>query len=291
MIKRAAGRIAVLIAALLLVCICGYFARAEESANPIRYGENAAAGAFAEVNGIRLYYEIYGKGQPLVLLHANGGNIMTMSHQIYYFSKSYRVIAIDSRGHGKSGRDAKPLDYELMASDVVALMDELKIASTHIVGWSDGGILGLLIASQHPKRVAKLAIMGANLNPKGAHDWAQSWVAKEDRKVARMIKEKDSSRDWEIYQQQLDLMGKQPNIPIASLKTITAPTLVMAGDKDIIRGEHTQLIFDSIPKAQLCIFPGATHMIPVADHGIFNACVGKFLKSRFIRPESKDFMR
>ena len=282
MIQHMIPLIARCTAALLLAFTLPAFGK--EPAKP-------ATGTHVEVNGVRLYYEIHGQGKPLVLLHANGGNITTMSRQTEHFSQFHQIIAIDSRGHGQSEQGAEPLTYERMAADVVALLDKLKIPSTDILGWSDGGILGLLIAIQHPQRVGKLAVMGANLNPEGAYDWAQKWVAREDRKTDRMIANEDTTRDWGFYKQQLDLMGRQPNIPVADLKSITAPTLIIAGDKDIIRAEHSQLIFESIPKAQLCIMPGATHMAPISDHELFNVTVERFLKNDFVRAESKDFMR
>jgi len=273
---------------MLLACMP---AAAEKTQQPVDHGQNTAAGATVDVGGVRLYYEIHGKGKPLVVLHANGGNIGTMGRQIAHFSPSRQVIAIDSRGHGRSEPGDKPLTYEMMAEDVVAVMDHLKIPSADVLGWSDGGILGLIVASQHPERVKKLAIMGANLNPEGAYDWAQKWVTREDQKADRAIQQHDTSRDWAFYKQQLNLMGKQPHIPLTSLKKITAPTLVMAGDKDIIRPEHSQLIFANIPNAQLCIFPGSSHMAPITDAELFNLTVETFLKREFRRPESRDFLQ
>src|ERR1700730_7896915 len=131
----------------------------------IPYGSNQAIGKYADLNGIKMYYEIYGQGKPLLLIHGNGGSIKNMGFQIQYFSRYYRCIIGDSRAHGKSGVGEGRLTYEQMADDWAALLDNLKIDSAYVIGWSDGGILGLLLAIHHPKKVSKLAAMGANLWP------------------------------------------------------------------------------------------------------------------------------
>src|SRR5215831_4119289 len=115
----------------------------------VAYGNNADAGHSAKVNGISMYYEIYGSGPPLVLIHGNGGSIASMRCQIEYFSRSHRVIAADSRSHGKTQDGTVRLTYELMADDLAALLDEMKIDKVEIIGQSDGGILALLIAIRH----------------------------------------------------------------------------------------------------------------------------------------------
>ncbi len=252
----------------------------------VPYGHNDAVGAFVDVNGIKLYYETYGSGTPLLLIHGNGGDINGMGYQIAHFAKSHRVIVADSRGHGRSGLGAGRLTYEQMAEDLNALLDHLQVKSAHVLGWSDGGILSLLLAIHHPDKVAKMAIMGANLNPQGAYDWALEWVAKMNADCDAMIAKKDVSQPWELYKQRLDLLGKQPNISVAEVATITAPTLVMAGDKDVIKLEHSQLIFDHLQHAHLAIFPGATHMIPWQDPELFNRTAEKFFATPFTRPDT-----
>src|SRR5579862_1201986 len=253
--KRCLRRISVFVAARIAI-IVGIlaFSTAGYGQAPPAYGENDKAGSFVSVNGIKLYVETYGSGQPLLMIHGNGGSIVTMSNQIKYFAPHYKVIVADSRGHGKSEMGKGRLTYEQMAEDLNAMLELRGIKSTYILGWSDGGILGLLIAIHHPERVSKLAIMGANLVPSGAYDWALDWVAKQNKAVDEMIAKGDKSQPWEIAKQYLDLLGNQPNIPVSDLSKITAPTLVMAGDKDVVRGEHTLQIFENIPKAHLCIF-------------------------------------
>ena len=270
-------------------------ARAElELAPPklaVPYGENPAAGATIEVNGIKLHYETYGHGTPLLMIHGNGGNISHLGYQIEAFASEYRVIVADSRGHGQSEMGPGRLTYEHQVEDLNALLDHLHLKSAFVLGWSDGGILGLLLAIHHPDKVAKLAIMGANLRPDGAADWAQAWVEKSNREADAMIAKGDQSQPWPVIKQYLDLLGQQPNIPVADLAKISAPVLVMAGDKDAIKPEHTQQIFDHLKQAHLAIFPGATHMIAWEDHELFDRTVAKFFVQPYTRPDTKDIFK
>ena len=167
----------------------------------VPYGSNAAAGAYASINGIKLYYETYGNGQPMLQIHGNGQSISGLSHQIAFFSPRYKIIVADSRGHGKSEMGAGRLTYEQMAEDLNALLEKLKAKPVYVLGWSDGGIVGLLLAIRHPDKVGKLAIMGANLNPDGAYDWAIKWAVKEDQRTAGMIAKGDTSQPWPVMRQ------------------------------------------------------------------------------------------
>jgi pimeloyl-ACP methyl ester carboxylesterase len=254
------------------------------------YGQNTSAGAFEVVNGIRLYVETYGKGQPMLQIHGNGESIASMGHQIRFFSDRYRVIAADSRGHGKSDMGGGRLTYEQMAEDLNALLEKRGLKSVYVLGWSDGGILGLLLAIHHPDKVGRLAIMGANLNPAGAYDWANDLVAAKEKQIAAMIAKGDTSQPWSRLKQLFDLLGTQPNIPVAQLKTVKAPTLVMAGDRDVIADVHTLEIFHNLPDAHLAIFPGATHMIPWQNPALFNQTVETFLTTPFTKPDTKDIL-
>jgi pimeloyl-ACP methyl ester carboxylesterase len=129
------------------------------------YGKNKLAGHYYDIRGIKMYAEIYGKGQPLLIIHGNGGSISNFVYQIPYFSKKYKVIVADSRAQGRSTDKGDSLTYEMMADDYAALLDVLKIDSAYVIGWSDGGINGLLLSIRHPEKVKKLAVTGANLVP------------------------------------------------------------------------------------------------------------------------------
>src|ERR1700710_473871 len=130
-----------------------------------RYGRNAAVGKYADIRGFKMYYETYGQGEPLLIIHGNGGSINNFLYQIPYFAKNYHVILADSRAQGKSVDHADSLSYEMMTDDLNALLDKLNLKSCYVIGWSDGGINGLLLAIRHPDKVKKLAVTGANLWP------------------------------------------------------------------------------------------------------------------------------
>ena len=123
----------------------------------IAYGKNTKAGKYADIRGFQMYYETYGTGEPLLIIHGNGGSIGDFNFQIPYFEKKYKVILADSRAQGKSLDNGDSLTYEMMADDLDALLDVLKLDSCYVIGWSDGGINGLLLAMRHPEKVKKLA--------------------------------------------------------------------------------------------------------------------------------------
>jgi len=265
-------------------------AQAEEKrAFVVPYGVNDKVGKFAEVNGVKMYYEIYGEGEPLLIIHGNSGSIGGMSKQIAHFSKTHQVIVADSRGHGKSGLGEAKLTYRQMADDYEKLLAHLKVTSAHVLGYSDGGIIGLLLGIHHRECVSKIAVMGANLNPgtDAVYSWAPQSVRKRLKLVQGRIDEGDTFRDWKRIKQVLRLLVEQPNIELKELRTIKSPVLVLSADRDIIREEHTVSIFQNIPKAHLCIFPGSTHFIGKQNPELFNLTVEQFLTKPFERPESK----
>ncbi len=174
-----------------------------------------------------------------------------------------------------------------MAEDFNVLLDQLNLKSVDVLGWSDGGIIGLLLALHHPDKVGKLAIMGASLRPGGAYPWALRAGVEELKAVDDRIAQGDSSVALKVKRQRLDLLCLQPHIASDDLRKILSPTLVMAGDKDVIDDEHTLEIFHHLPNAHLCIFPGATHMIPWEDPQLFNRTVDKFLVQPYSRPDTR----
>jgi len=255
------------------------------------YGNNPAAGKYATVNGIQMYYEIYGQGAPLVLVHGNGGSVKSMANQIEYFKSRYKIIVADSRAQGKSGDTNNRLTYEQITDDWSALLDQLHIDSAYFIGWSDGGIESLLMAIRHPNKVKMMAIMGANLQPDSSavYGWAVNWVEKTAAAIDGMIAKKDTSYNYAQAKKLFDLLGKQPHIPATDVQKIKAPTLVMAGDKDVITLPHTIQIYQNLQKAWLGIFPGATHMIPETDPDLFNSTVERFFSKPYYRPDTKEF--
>jgi pimeloyl-ACP methyl ester carboxylesterase len=238
--------------------------------SPIVYGNNLSAGHYARVNGINLYYEAYGSGMPLIMLHGNGGSINAFKYQIPFFEKYFCVIAIDSRLQGKSGGLPDTISYDLMASDFCELLDYLHIDSAYVLGWSDGGINGLIMAMNCPDKVKKLAVSGANIVPDSTAFSYSDIVS-----LKNFVENDTTSSKKEIALNKMMLY--QPNISFSNLKNIHCPVLVMAGDHDIIKPEHTLKIFQSIPSASLCIFPDSNHGVCQQHPELFNETVLTFL--------------
>ena len=256
----------------------------------VKYGANAAAGHTFTHDGVTLYYEVYGTGEPLLMVHGNGGSISDLRKQIAYFRKRYMVIAMDSRDHGRSGDSAETLTYEKMTDDQAALLDHLKVGPVNVLGWSDGGIEALLLGIRHPARVKKLVAMAANLNPT-----ADAFSPEVLTLIKTMMADiPATARDTPEGRRALKVTGMmlvEPNIDAKALEGITAPTLVLAADHDVIRDEHTIDIYHHVPNSQLAIFPNATHMIPYDDPATFNATVERFLRTPFVKRERiKDTM-
>lgn len=252
------------------------------------YGKNTAVGKFAEINGAKIYYEEYGKGEPLLLIHGNGGSIESMGNQIDYFKSKYRVIVADSRGQGKSELKTDSLTYVQITKDTEELVNKLKLDSISIIGWSDGGIVGLHMGISGKSKIKKIVAMGANLRPDSTaiNSWATNDVKNIRKMIVSKIKEKDTSENWDLQKQLAGLLLYQPTIATKDLSKIKAKVLVIAGDKDVIKNEHSVEIFENIPKAQLCIMPGETHFAPASSPELFNALANKFLSQPFKRPDS-----
>lgn len=256
---------------LVFILICFLiFTKTYSQTNKIDYGNNPQAGHYASINGISLYYEIYGHGFPLLMLHGNGGSINAFVNQIPFFEKYFTVIAIDSRLQGKSGGSPDTISYDLMASDFCALLDYLKIDSAYVLGWSDGGINGLIMAMLCPQKVKKLAVSGANISPDST-----AIPYSDILYMQKLIK------DTTVSQKEIALnkmMLNEPNITVKDLNKIYCPVLIMAGDHDIIKPEHTLKIFKSIPLASLCIFPDSNHGVCLQHPDLFNEIVLEFFK-------------
>jgi pimeloyl-ACP methyl ester carboxylesterase len=254
-----------------------------------KYGSNPAAGKTFTHDGVKIYYEIYGAGEPLLLIHGNGESITSFSAQIDFFRRRYRVIAMDSRDQGKSADSPDKLTYEKMAGDQAALLEHVKSAPAYVLGWSDGGIEALLLGIYYPAKVRKIVSMAANLDPQGAYPEVIAMAKSQlDAIPASVRATAQGKRDLKVGQLVLD----EPHIDPRSLEKITAPTLVLAGDHDLIIDEHTLQIFHHIPNSELGIFPNATHMIPFDDPALFNATVDRFLRTPFVKKDRvKDFLK
>ncbi len=246
----------------------------------IPYGNNPAAGKYYDIRGFKMYCEVYGEGAPLLIIHGNGGSINNFVLQIPYFSKKYKVIIADSRAQGKSADAADSLSYEMMADDYAALLTTMKIDSAYVIGWSDGGINAVLLAVRHPEKVKKMAVTGTNLQPDTNAVYKEVWdmvMPSYNQLKQKANLSADEKKEFKL----LRLLVEQPHIPLADLNKISAPALVMGGDHDVIRVEHTMQIFENIPKAYLWIFPDSGHSTPVVYANEFNSKVDIFFSTPY----------
>jgi len=284
---------------VFLINICGLILfnilfstaiNAQTELDAIPYGNNKKAGNFNAINGVKLYYEIYGKGAPLVLIHGNGGNIAYMKPQIEYFAKNYKVIVMDCRGRGKSELGKDSLTYLQMAQDIVGLLNTLKIDTSYVIGRSDGGIIALLLAINYPEKVKKVLAFAANLTPDttALYPYFYKQILLDRKQADEMIAKNDTSQNWIVIQQRNRLMEFQPQISAKDLHKIKCPVLVMSCDRDIVKEEHTLFIYRNIKKANLCILNGENHYVTASNPLLFNSIAAKYFIEAFWGEEIRE---
>ena len=253
-------------ACLLLSFSAAQAAERWETLPPTPAPVAGAKAGYAAVNGIKIYYTRTGHGSPVVLLHGGLSNSDYWGNQVKALSAKHTVISLDSRGHGRSSRDEKPFGYDLMADDVVAVLDSLKIPRADIVGWSDGAIIGIDLALRHPDRIGKVFAFAAFIERAG----------KEYGKLSPTPKEYDA-----FVEQISHMWASQPNWTDAQLASIKTPILIADGDHDeAIKREHTEYIAATIPGAGLLILPNTSHFAFLQDPALFNAALLGFLDSK-----------
>lgn len=223
---------------------------------------------------VQLNYKIAGQGFPLILLHGNGEDHTYFKHQIGPFSEQYKVIALDTRGHGQSPRGTAPFTLEQFAEDLKDFLDSREMKRCHLLGFSDGANIALLFSLKYPEYVDKLILNGADLYPSAVKLSTQvpivlGWGLLQ---IIRRF-DKRAQPKWEL----LDLMTTQPHIKPNALSALSMPTLVVAGERDMIREKHTRLIAKSIPGSKLAILPG-DHFLARRNWQAFNPVVLEFLQ-------------
>ena len=243
---------------------------------------SAAQSGLAPVNGIKIWYASFGRGEPVLLIHGGLANSNYWGHQVRALQKHYRVVVMDSRGHGRSSRNEQPYGYDLMASDVLALMDHLGIKKAAIVGWSDGAIIGLDIAMHHPERVSRLFAFAANSDPSGVADIAKSDVfnAYIERAGEEYKRLSPTPTEYKSFVEQITKMWEtQPNWTEADLAAIKVPTWIVDADHDeAIKRENTEFMAAHIPGAGLLIQPNVSHFSFMQDPEQFTNDVLHFLE-------------
>jgi len=242
----------------------------------------AVESGYAPVNGIEMYYAVYGSGEPILLIHGGLGHADIWANQVIALSKDHKVIVADSRGHGRSTRNEQPYGYDLMASDYLALLDHLKIDKTALVGWSDGGIIGIDIAMNHPERLTKLFAQAANVTVDGVdpnvmnNATFNAYIERSGKDYARLSKTPDQ---YNAFVDQISHMwASEPAWTKEQLGAIKVPTAIVLGDHDeAITRTHTEYMASAIPGAKLIILKDASHFAMLQDPAGYTRAVLDFL--------------
>lgn len=240
------------------------------------FSGKAHGGQQIHIDNVSIYCETYGAGPTVLVLHGGLGYIEDMSYQIRELAKSHFVIAVDSRGHGRSTDGNGSLNYSLMSDDMAKVLDHLKVDRVDVVGWSDGGIIGLDLAMRHPERVRRLVAISANYNVDGL-GYVPS-VGEVPRTALRYWLVAPNPAQWPtLYRKVVTMWGTQPHYSLNDLGQIKAPTLIMAGEYDLIKREHTDQLAKAIPGSQESIIAGATHAVPIEKPEIVDSEILNFL--------------
>lgn len=245
---------------------------------------------FYDNGTVTLHYKVVGNGYPIVFLHGALLSMNDWEKQYDDFAGKYKLIFIDSRGHGKSSFSTEPLSYNVMADDVISLLDHLKIDKAAIVGFSDGGNIGMSMCLRYPERVSKLVAIGSNykVDDSSVHaDILQKVREWDTEKMAEKMKQTQASNPTpelfpDFVKQMQNMLLTQPNLNEAQLQSIECPVLFLVSDHDFIKISHTVEMFELVKKAYLCVIPGAKHYNIKDNPKVVNASILKFLKEDFI---------
>ncbi len=288
--KRKAVLLGFGIAAILVAVVCLLVPR--EARGLVRYyawkqfSSKSGTGQHVDVNDVRIYYEVHGTGEPLVLLHGGTAFIESFYEQIPLLARNFKVIALDSRAHGRSTDSPQPLSYKAMADDTLKVVNALGIDSFFVVGWSDGGIIGLDIAMTAPKRMKKLVAIGSNARVDGLTDEALNAVKNmsADAEGLRGLRQfytliaPSPSHFPELIRKIQFMWLSQPNYSADDLRSIQASTLLILGDHDAVRLDHGKEMAKLIPRCELLVIGDASHWVPLERPLEVNAAIVRFLK-------------
>jgi len=237
---------------------------------------------YIEHDGARIWYAAFGSGQPVILLHGGLGHSGNWGYQVpALVGNGYRAVVIDSRGHGRSSRDTRPYTYELMASDVSAVMDALNLEKAALVGWSDGACTALILADKVPARVAGVFFFACNMDPSGAKEFEFTPIIKRcfDRHVKDYKRLSSTPDQFDEFSDAVSLMQRtQPNYSANALAQISVPVSIVYSEHDeFIKREHAEYLARNIPSAEFIHLPGVSHFAPLQRPGQFNAIMLAFL--------------
>lgn len=243
-------------------------------------------GDYIDIGPVHMWYDTRGDGEPLVLLHGGMDTNASWGAQLGALAEHFRVISPERRGHGHTPDVEGPLSYGVMADDTVAFMDAVIGAPAHLVGWSDGAILALMVALARPDLVRKLVLIGGNVDQsayvpefqQATRLPADSVLYQPFRAVYEVVSP-DGPDHWPVVFSKLtNLWQTEPHIPLADLGGIRARTLVLVGDDDLVTLEHTVAMYRAIPDAELAVVPGASHVAPIEKPAVVNHLLLDFLR-------------
>lgn len=238
---------------------------------------------YIEYDGARIWYAYYGSGTPVILLHGGLGHSGNWGYQVpALIQNGYRVVVIDSRGHGRSTRDARPYTYERMASDVLAVMDTLNLNKAAFVGWSDGACTSLILASNHPARAAGVFFFACNMDPSGTKEFEFGPIVQRcfNRHVKDYAQLSPTPDQFDEFTEAVGLMQRtQPNYTADDLARIRVPVTIVQGEYDeFIKREHAEYLARNIPHAEFIFLPDVSHFAPLQRPEQFNDAVLNFLR-------------
>ncbi|MEW6401209.1 MAG: alpha/beta hydrolase [Chloroflexota bacterium] len=242
---------------------------------------------YVEHDGARIWYAAYGAGSPVILLHGGLGHSGNWGYQVPGLVESgHRVVLVDSRGHGRSTRDARPFSYELMASDLLALMDALQLQRAALVGWSDGACTGLVLASKAPARVSGVFFFACNMDPSGTKEFEFTPIVKRcfDRHRKEYSLLSATPDHFDAFVEAVGLMQRtQPHFSTQDLAQIRVSVVVAQSEYDeFIKYEHAQYLARTIPNAEFVALPGVSHFAPLQRPEQFNLAILAFLGKVFV---------
>lgn len=258
-----------LIILLVLLTHAGQQIYSQDSSNNIKYGSNPDRGKYITIDKIQIYYETYGQGVPLLLLHGGLGSIENFNNCIPELARHFLIIAPDSPGHGRSSQ-TDTLSYQFLSDYLSKFIDYLELDSFYVMGWSDGGITGLLLAAERPDKIRKLIAIGSNTRVDDFGDEGIEWIKN------NLVDWAKNNKDWlnnylsltpqpekvDSYLKNTRKMWLTPiYIPQNTIESIHIPTMILQGDKDGIKLEHTVELYRKINHAQLCILPNTSHFV------------------------------
>jgi len=253
-------------------------------------------GEYVNAGGVRTYYEVYGEGEPLVLLHGGLATAESWAMQVPALAERYRVYVPERRGHGRTPDVEGPITYEMMAADTAAFLDAAGTGAAHLVGWSDGAVVGMLVALRRPKLVRKLVVIGQYFNADGEVpeframiDYWDSNLPEELHEVYDRVSPDGPEHFPVVLEKMMRMWREEPDIALLELAGVRAPALVMQGDDDIVKVEHSAAVSATLPDAQLAVIPGTSHMAPLEKPDLVNRLILGFLSDH--RPEKMMSLR